>query len=179
MAIRKIVQLGNPSLTQQAEEVTNIHLAETQQLVDDLLETVQNTGEHAAGLAANQIGELKQITVLVRMDLQNKPDWDGEPIWEVLINPKIVKQSEAESSYWEGCLSVNQGDLFGEVTRPRRVTVEYFDRDGNKKIMKNIDGYFSHLVQHEIDHLNGVMFTKYVTDPTELYTGEELDKMRG
>lgn len=178
MAIRKIVQLGHPALTQQAEEVEDIASTETQLLIDDLLETVKNTGESAAGLAANQIGELKQITVLVRMDIQNKPDWDCTPVWEVLINPRIVKQSDAESTYWEGCLSVNEGDLFGEVTRPRRVTVEYFDRDGEKQVMKNIDGYFSHLVQHEIDHLNGVMFTKYVGDPSELYTGEELDEMR-
>jgi peptide deformylase len=62
------------------------------------------------------------------------------------------------------------------VTRPKRVTVEFLDRKGNSKTL-DADEYFSHVVQHEVDHLDGILFLKYVLDPKELYTAKELDKM--
>lgn len=175
--MKSIVQLGYPTLTKKAKKIEDFTNPKVQELIDELLETVQNAGEHAAGLAANQIGELASVTVVLRMDIMNKPDFEGDDVWEVIANPDITKESEAQSTYWEGCLSVNNGDLFGEVTRPRRVTVEFQDRNGKKQKIK-ADGYFSHLLQHEIDHLNGILFTSYVTDPSKLYTGKELDEMR-
>lgn len=175
--MRKIVQLGYPTLTQKALKVEDFKEKAFQDLVDDLLETVQNAGDHAAGLAANQIGELKSVTVLLRMDLMNNPEHDGSDIWEVVVNPEVTRKSEALSTRWEGCLSVRNGDLFGEVSRPRRVRVSYQDRYGNVKELRT-DGYFSHLVQHEIDHLNGILFTSYIKDPTKLYTSKELDEFK-
>lgn len=169
MAQREIVQLGFPTLTQKSQKVSDFDDPKITNLVIDLLDTVKGAGENAAGLAANQIGELYRITVIQRVDKQAND-------WEVLINPRILKKSCELSTMWEGCLSIGNGNLFGQVTRPRVVEVEYFDQNGNLKKFSASD-FFSHLIQHEIDHLDGKLFTQYLEDPTKLFTSEELDKI--
>ncbi|BCX14205.1 MAG: peptide deformylase 2 [Candidatus Dojkabacteria bacterium] len=169
MAIKKIVQLGFPTLTQKAQEVKDVTSNKVQNLIEDLLDTAKNAGPNSAGLAANQIGELLRVTVVNRLDR------DGSD-WEVLINPKIIKKSKKISTNWEGCLSIANGGLYGLVSRPKSVVVEYLDPSGKTKKIKAND-YFSHLIQHEIDHLDGILFTKYLDDPKNLYTAEEVDKM--
>ncbi len=177
--MKKIVQLGYPTLTQRASEVTDFKSQDFQNLVDELIETVKKSGERGAGLAANQVGELQRVSVLLRMDLQNKAKQEGKPveaIWEVVVNPEYKSKSLKKTIYWEGCLSVKEGKIFGEVERPAIVEIDYQDRHGEKKSLK-ASGYFSHLVQHEIDHLDGILFLNYISDPSELYTDEELDEM--
>jgi peptide deformylase len=168
MAVREIVQLGYPTLTKRSDEVRDVTDTNVRKVIEDLLDTVKDAGGNAAGLAANQIGELYRITVIQRVDKQTND-------WEVLINPRILKKSSELSTIWEGCLSIGNGNLFGQVTRPRMVEVEYFDQNGNPKKISASD-FFSHLIQHEIDHLDGKLFTQYLEDPTKLFTSEELDE---
>lgn len=167
----KIVQYGNPVLEEKSIEVSDPKSKETKDLVDSMKRVVAAYGDGAAGLSAPQIGVLKRVAICRRMDLEDKKT--GQ-IWEVMINPVIKKQSKEMSTKWEGCLSINYGDLFGEVSRPREVEIEFYNLEGEKKTLTAKD-YFAHIVQHEIDHLNGVLFLKYIPDPSELRTAEELE----
>ncbi len=184
----KILQYGNPILETKSEKVKEWNDPKIKQLIDDMLEVLEAHGDGGAGLSAPQVGVLKRVAICRRLDLEEKRDKkveavEGEskgevefnPIWEIMINPEIIKKSEKKSVFWEGCLSINQGDLFGEVSRPADVTVGFMDKDGNKKSIA-AKGYFSHVVQHEIDHLDGVLFLKYISDPSKLFTGEDLSE---
>jgi peptide deformylase len=170
---KKILQYGNQILEQRSEEVKEFNTLELKTLVADMLDTLNARGNTAAGLSAPQIGILKRLAICRRMDLE-EVNSDADPIWEVMINPVIKVTSKETTTMWEGCLSINQGDLFGKVTRPKDVKVEYYDIEGKKKSL-NASGYFSHVIQHEIDHLDGKLFISYIPNPAELYTSEEMD----
>lgn len=172
--IKKILQLGSEELEKESLLV-DPKSKEVKELVQDLLDTLNDDPDRSAGLSAPQIGVNKRVVICRRLDKEDRDEDD--PIWEVMINPEIISESEKQSTSWEGCLSIRDGDLFGKVTRPERVTVEFIDQDGNKKKLK-AKGYFSHVVQHELDHLDGVLFLKYITDPAGLYTSKQLDEMR-
>lgn len=167
----KILQLGNPILEKKSEKVTDISDPNVQSLIDDMLELLDSIQEKSAGLSAPQVGVSKRIAICRK--LENEADISKDPIWEIMINPEIVKVSGFYSDYWEGCLSIKEGDLFGIVSRPETVWVKYYDRNGKKRSIK-ATGYFSHIVQHEIDHLNGVLFISYISDPRKLLTEKEL-----
>lgn len=172
MAKVKIVQYGNPVLEERSVEVSDPSSDEVKDLVGKMMQAVSDYGDGAAGLSAPQIGVLQRVAICRRVDIEGKK---SKPIWEVMINPVIKNQSEISSVKWEGCLSINYGDLFGEVSRSKDVEVEYFGLNGEKKDLKASD-YFAHVVQHEIDHLNGVLFIRYIQDPELLKTGDELEK---
>jgi len=183
--MKKILQYGNPILEKKSKSVKDPKDPMIFKLINDKLEVLETVKDHSAGISAPQIGESLQVAICRRVDLEEERDKkiengesneDKEPIWEVMINPEITKKSSEMSAKWEGCLSVNQGDLFAEVERPKDVSVEFVNIDGEKQILATT-GYFSHVVQHEIDHLNGILFLKYVKDPEELYTAEELEDL--
>ena len=112
---------------------------------------------------------MNEIRSKIRSNIEN---------WEVLINPKINYASEEESTIWEACLSIGTGGsmLMGPVSRPRSIKIEYFDRSGNKKSLE-AKGFFSHLIQHEIDHLDGILFINRVPNPERnLWTSEQIDQ---
>lgn len=179
MAKTKIIQYGNPVLEKVSELIEDPRSPETKDLINQMFKALKDHGEGAAGLSAPQIGILKKATICRRMDLETpgKKIKDSDIVWEIMINPEIINSSKELSTRWEGCLSINFGNLFGKVTRPKHVEVEYYDLEGNKKTLKASD-YFAHIVQHELDHLNGVLFLKYVSDPTELYTSDELEDVQ-
>ncbi len=184
-----ILQLGDPKLNEKSQKVdtARIKSSKIQAIIDELLDTVHRRPGKAAGLAAPQIGELKDIVVVNRLDLigddglerNSKKDTitpAPKPQWDVIINPEITKEGDDLSTLWEGCLSVKNGDLFGEVTRPSDIEVTYYDRDAKKRTLQAKD-FFAHVVQHEMDHLDGVLFLEYVSDPTSLLTGIELERL--
>lgn len=179
--VKDIIQVGNKLLNEPSEPIDEgeISAGKTQELVDDLLDTVSFHVNSGAGISAVQIGELKRIYVVRRYDLESDSETDNSQriSWEVLINPKIVSSSKELNTEWEGCLSIGKGSdrLFGPVSRPQFVEVEYFDREGNKKKIKGSD-FFSSLIQHEADHLEGVLFLKYVKNPANIWREEDLDK---
>ena len=173
--MKKILQLGDPVLAKKADKVKDPLGKETQELIKEMMDIIKAHESQTAGLAAPQIGVLKRVMICRRVDKSGR-DRNGEVEWLIMINPEIVSESDKRSTYWEGCLSVREGDLFGQVERPQRITVGYIDQDGKKQTVK-AKGYFSHVIQHEYDHLEGTMFLSYVKDPTKLFTGKELDRI--
>ena len=141
MAIRNVVQEGDDVLRKKCFEVTTFD-EKLGQLLDDMKETVRK--EEGAGLAAPQVGILRRAVVV-----------DVEEGFFELVNPVIV-QEKGEQTGWEGCLSVR--GKRGIVTRPATVKVEYFDRTGKKKKLA-AHGFFARAVCHELDHLDGILYT--------------------
>ena len=151
MTIKKILIEPNRLLREVSKPVKKIN-KEIQRLMDDMLETMYSS--NGIGLAAIQIGVPKNLIVI---DLLTK-DKKKNPIY--FINPKIIKKSSRMSNYEEGCLSIP--NLFAEVKRPSECDVEYLDYNGKKKIIK-ASGLLATCIQHEIDHLNGILFIDYLS----------------
>lgn len=172
--MKDIIQLGDPRLEKKSEKVKDISDPYIQSLIKEMFRVLESDIDRTAGLSAPQLGEMFRIVICRRLDKERTDA--KKAIWEVMINPKIIEKSKKKSTYWEGCLSIKEGDLFGQVERPAEIRVNYFTEKGKQKSLK-AKGYFAHVVQHEIDHLDGVLFLKYIKDPTKLYTGKELDEV--
>ncbi len=151
MAIRTIITEPNKILRQKSLPVNNVN-KEEQRLMDDMLETMYNA--KGIGLAAIQIGIPKRIIV---MDI-SKNDEKNNPMY--FVNPLIKNKIPETSTYEEGCLSVP--NFFAEVDRPKKCDVEYQDYSGNKKILK-AEGLLATCIQHEVDHLEGILFIDYLS----------------
>jgi peptide deformylase len=123
---------------------------EVRALVDDLFETMR--AARGVGLAANQVGVARRVAVV------DVGEDDPPPL--VLINPTIVASSEEVESAEEGCLSIPE--IYGDVARPTAVTVEALDRDG-RSYRVEVRGYKARAVQHEIDHLDGILFVDHLS----------------
>jgi peptide deformylase len=173
--VKKIVQYGNPILETSTKKIQFPLSHEDEILIDALIRNLNKKLQSGAGLAAPQLGISKRICVVRRFDLEETRSKNNRVIYEVLINPEIIYASKELSYEWEGCLSVNHGELWAYISRPKHIKVKYYDRSGSEKIVEARD-YQSHIFQHEIDHLDGILFLKYVSDPSELYTTEELMK---
>ncbi len=169
----KILQIGNPILEQKTRRVENIKDPKVQKLITQLEDSVRSD-EESAGLAAPQIGESIAICT-VKVIIPNEESKDHKII--TLINPRVVKSSSETSVYWEGCLSVGEGDdrLFGPIRRPTSVSIEYTDKNGKNQLLE-AHGYFAHIVQHEVDHMNGILFVKYITNPLNIWKNKDLDE---
>jgi peptide deformylase len=151
MAIRDIITLPDPALRQVSKPVDKV-TAETRALMDDMLETMY--AAPGIGLAAIQVGVALRI---VTIDLAK----EGEPrAPQFFINPEVVWESEALADYEEGCLSIPE--FFELVTRPAEVRIKYLDRDGAPQ-ERHCTGVLATCIQHEIDHLNGVLFIDHIS----------------
>lgn len=153
MAKRPIILLPNPVLKQTAQPIETI-TEEVKQQAADMIETMY--AAPGIGLAANQIGQLNRLIVL---DPHYRDDQASRAAI-VMINPEIVWESEEISVYEEGCLSIPQH--YAEVERPLSVRVSYIDLSGERKEWVG-ENLASHCVQHEIDHLNGVLFIDHLS----------------
>lgn len=157
MAIREIIVLPDKQLRLVSKPIEKVS-SEIRKLADDMLETMYDAP--GIGLAAIQIAEPLR---LVTMDISKREkDEDGEskPHPRVFINPEVVAASEELSVYEEGCLSIPE--YYEEVERPARVRVRYLDLDGKVR-EEEAEGLFATCIQHEIDHLNGVLFVDYLS----------------
>jgi peptide deformylase len=168
--IRKIEQIGSPALRQIANVVaeSDIPSNNIQSLIDDLIETMRDA--NGAGLAATQIAVPLRVCVI---EVNKNPRYPYKPDipLTVIINPKITFLTEKRINVYEGCLSVP--NLRGQVDRCPEILVEGFDRNGRslKFISKGISaGTF----QHEFDHLDGLIFTDRMKDPSSLTTIDEF-----
>src|SRR5436190_23753640 len=155
MAIREIIILPDKQLRLVSKPIEKV-TAEVRRLADDMLETMYDAP--GIGLAAIQVA---QPLRLITMDLA-KRDENGEttPKPRVFINPEIVSSSEDVSVYEEGCLSIPE--YYEEVERPARVRIRFTDLDG-KQHEEDAEGLFATCIQHEIDHLNGVLFIDHIS----------------
>ena len=156
MAIRPILTVPDPVLKQVSKPVAAV-TDETRALMDDMLETMYDAP--GIGLAAIQVGVAKRVIVVDVAKREGEEEEDvKEPIF--LVNPEVVKASEELSVYEEGCLSIPE--YYAEVERPERVRVRYLDRLGAMQEM-DADGIMATCLQHEIDHLNGVLFIDHIS----------------
>ena len=149
MTVKKILVEPNKLLREVSRPIKEVN-KEIQLLMDDMLETMYSA--NGIGLAAIQIGVPKNLIVIDLMTKEKKKN----PMF--FVNPKIVKKSTKMSKYEEGCLSIP--NLFAEVQRPSECEVEYLDYEGRKKILK-ASGLLATCIQHEIDHLKGILFIDY------------------
>ena len=149
--LRKILTEPDPILRKKCEPLEKVD-AETKKLMDDMLETMY--AAPGIGLAAIQVGILKRLVVI---DI-SKEEEKKKPIF--LINPQILYQSKNTSVYEEGCLSLP--GQFAEIERPAECTIKYIDYNGKEKELKS-DGLLATCIQHEVDHLNGILFIDYLS----------------
>jgi peptide deformylase len=157
MAIREIIVLPDKQLRLVSKPVETVS-AEVRKLADDMLETMYDAP--GIGLAAIQIA---QPLRLITMDLAKRSaegEEESKPQPRVFINPEILSVSEEFSVYEEGCLSIPE--YYEEVERPARVRVRFLDLDGNVH-EEDAEGLYATCIQHEIDHLNGVLFVDYLS----------------
>jgi peptide deformylase len=163
MALRQIVTLPEAILRRKAKPITKFH-KELQTLIDDMIETMRDAP--GVGLAAPQVNIGQQLIVVEYAEDDDEENFDEENAEEprpikpkmlyVMINPEIVKASEEKVMGVEGCLSIP--GIQGEVERYEAVQVKGLNRYGRPQKLK-VDGWMARIFQHEIDHLNGVLFT--------------------
>ena len=152
MSLRPILIHPDPRLKKVAEPIARV-TPEIEALADDMLATMYDAP--GIGLAAPQIGVLRRIFV---MDATREPEDEKKPM--VLINPEIVLSSDDTNVYDEGCLSIP--DQYAEVTRPAEVRMRWLGLDG-KTHEQDFDGLWATCAQHELDHLNGVLFIDHLS----------------
>jgi peptide deformylase len=161
MTIRTIVTLPDPVLRRKARPVTNFD-KNLQALVDDMIETMRDAP--GVGLAAPQVGVSEQVIVVEYAEPEEVEEGEEpvevEPKLYVMVNPEIVKASSETVVGVEGCLSIPT--LVGEVERADEIRIKGFNRRGQPMKLK-VDGWLARIFQHEIDHLNGVVFTDLAT----------------
>lgn len=149
MAVRDIITVPDPRLKQVSKPVERVD-DDLRALIDDMIETMY--AADGIGLAAIQVGVDKRVIVMDLSEQRNEP--------RVFINPVITPLCEEKKPYTEGCLSVP--DVFDEVERPARCKVEYLDYDGNAK-EEIAEDLFAVCIQHEMDHLEGIVFIDYLS----------------
>lgn len=158
------VPADSPILREKCRELTleEIRSAEVQSLIDDLFYTVKKSSR-GVGLSANQVGRNEAISVVATKPTPARPDL--EIFEKVFVNTKIVRTFGDRELMWEGCLSTavdeNGEPLMAQVPRFAKIEVEYLDRDG-QKVREIVEGFVAQVLQHETDHLNGVLFTDLV-----------------
>jgi peptide deformylase len=151
MAARPILTAPDPRLKAVSTPVQKVD-AEIRKLAEDMAESMYEAD--GIGLAAVQIGVPKRVIV---MDLDQK---DGQRNWRVFINPKILWASDETATFEEGCLSVPE--IWDDVDRPARIKCEYLDLDG-KRVELEADGMLATCLQHEMDHLEGILFIDHLS----------------
>ncbi len=156
MAVHPILTAPDPCLKAVSTDVAVVD-AQIRKLAEDMADSMY--AADGIGLAAVQIGVPKRVIV---MDLDQKEDGKktGKKNWRVFINPKILWASEEMATYEEGCLSVPE--IYDDVDRPARIKCEYLDLDG-KRIEIEADGMLATCLQHEMDHLEGVLFIDHLS----------------
>ena len=172
MTVRDILHVGNPLLRERSREITHDELRapETQRLIDDLIDTMH--AANGAGIAAPQIGELVRIATI---EVTHNPRYPYKPPipLTIVVNPEITPLDDELVEINEGCLSVP--DLRGTVPRHVNVRVRYLDRGGvaHEEVRR---GLTAGTFQHELDHLDGVLFLDRVRDPATFTTWEQFER---
>ena len=167
MATLPVYLYGNDVLKKKAKHLSDVTDADIK-LIQDMFDTMHNA--NGIGLAANQIGELKRILVI---DISDMEAGKGtKPL--VVINPEILNESDDETEFEEGCLSIP--DVREKVWRPEKIALKYNDVN-MKEIVLDAEGLLARVLQHEIDHLNGVLFVDYLSSTSRTLLRGKLSKI--
>ena len=174
MAVREVLRMGHPVLREKAKPVEAFGTPELRALLEDMKETM--AAKNGAGLAAPQIGVSQRIVIFGVDHNPRYPDAEEVP-FTVLVNPKLVMLTREVDEDWEGCLSVP--GMRGVVPRYTKLRYSGFDIEGNP-IERVAEGFHARVVQHECDHLDGILYPQRMTDMSrfgfneELFPGEEI-----
>ncbi len=172
MAVLPIVTIPNEVLTKKCQRVEKVD-DEVKALAKNLVDTLLNArNPEGAGLSAPQLGILKRV--IVARKFTENPNNPNETLSQeyVLINPKIISLSEEKEIDWEGCLSIP--DTYGKVERAKKIKVKALNESG-EEIRISASGFFARVILHEIDHLDGILFTSKTKG--EILNETELDKL--
>jgi len=164
--------MGNPILRKVASEVkaADIKSDDFDQLVVDLRDSMKHYG--GIGIAAPQIGISQQVCVIEMLGINRYGKEINLP-FTIFINPRVEVLNPEEEGYWEGCLSVP--GLRGFVERPQHIRVCYLNEKAEEKVLE-AEGFLATVIQHELDHLFGVLYIDKIKDPTKLSYQEEYDQ---
>lgn len=169
MAIRKIARLGHPVLRSKCREVTREEISspEMRRLVKDMIETMHEYG--GVGLAAPQVHENVKLAIIEYDDEQQAELGAPQPLL-VIWNARVKVLDETPSGFWEGCLSVP--GMRGYVERPSKIEVSYLDERGKPQSLV-ASGFLATVFQHELDHLDGVLYVDKISDKSKFSFSEE------
>ena len=174
MTVRDVLRMGHPVLRERARPVEKTGTQELRALVQDMKDTM--AAKNGAGLAAPQIGVGRRVVIFGVQKNPRYPDAEEVP-FTVLVNPKLVMLTREVEEDWEGCLSVP--GMRGVVPRYRKLRYTGTDEEGNP-IERVAEGFHARVVQHECDHLDGILYPQRMTDMSkfgfneELFPGEEI-----
>ncbi|HET6468267.1 MAG TPA: peptide deformylase [Geminicoccaceae bacterium] len=166
MAILKIARMGHPVLLADAAPVADPGDPEVQRLIDDMIDTMRDA--EGVGLAAPQVH--RRLRLILAVDPDAAPEGRMAPP-EVLINPELIPLDNEREEAFEGCLSIPE--IRGLVPRYRRVALRGLDRHG-REVEREAQGFFARVLQHEVDHLNGILYPMRMTDLSQLGYVSEL-----
>ncbi len=170
MAIRTILKMGNPTLLEKAETIESHHVDQLTTLVPDMIETMRAAG--GVGLAAPQIGEkLRVIIFEIPKNRTSDLAQDNPVELQILINPVFEPLGREIELDWEGCLSIP--GLRGEVPRFKNITYRGLDSNGNS-VTSEASGFHARVVQHEIDHLDGILYPERMVDLRKFGFADEM-----
>ncbi|MEM7008536.1 MAG: peptide deformylase [Thermodesulfobacteriota bacterium] len=169
--ILEISELGHPVLRKRAQEIENIRDEELQNFIDDLIETC--TDSNGVGIAAPQVYESKRIFIISSKPNTRYPNaQEMGPI--ALINPEIISRSDELEKDWEGCLSIP--GIRGLVPRHKTIKVKYQTRDGDH-VEDELSDFIARIFQHELDHLDGIVFLDRMESNSEIITEKQYQKL--
>jgi len=169
MAVKPVLKIGNPILNQISQPVKSINEELKQGLIQDMLDTM--AAENGAGIAAPQIGVNLRLIIF---GIDKNPRYpEAEPVpMTILINPVVTPLTEDKQTGWEGCLSVP--GYRGKVTRYSRIRYTGVDENG-VRMVRVVSGFHAVVVQHEVDHLDGILYPQRIADMREFGLTEELE----
>ena len=176
MAIKKTSEIGSVVIRSRAKEVTKIPSAKIRKILNDLADTMRHG--NLVGMAAPQIGIGSRIFVTEIRKTAFRKDISTLDKLRVFINPKITKVSKKTVEDYEGCGSIASGGLFGIVKRPETISIHAYSELG-EEFELDTSGLLARVIQHEIDHLNGVCFIDKITDTKKLLGRNEYLKLKG
>jgi peptide deformylase len=167
----EVIELGNPILRQKAQPVQDVQSERIQTLVENLLVTVKEA--NGVGIAAPQVAQSDRLFIVAsRPNLRYPSAPTMEPT--AMINPHLLAHSDETVKGWEGCLSIP--GIRGKVPRYRAIEVEYIGRDG-KLHKQELTNFVARIFQHELDHLNGIVFVDRLDSTQDLITEREYQRL--
>jgi peptide deformylase len=172
--ILRKTEFGDPVLRSAARRLSKDEICSTeiQQLIQDMYYTLENK-KYGVGIAATQVGKSFAISAIDTRPTPTRPDLIRQKL--TIINPEIVKGYGRKIRQWEGCISGTE--LYAQVPRYTKIRLKWVDDKGEAR-EQNFDGFLAHVIQHEVDHLNGILFVDKVEDTKSYMTFREYKKMR-